>query len=197
MTRSRLKKGSNQYKDRPRFIKGGTYLTIFWIVSLVALPISMIAYGRAYAESKSVAIVSPLALSPEIPQTYELSANEVKSWEGFKKAAYEVASIHDYPVKVIIAQAALESARGTSKYAKERSNYFGMTCFDRDPEKYCSRYDNAKQSIISYMQLIKNKYPVAYSHRDDPVRMVKEIKKAGYATDPHYVAKVISIMNKE
>ena len=193
MTRSRLNRGSNQYKDKTSFLKGKTCLTIFYIATFTALPLSLIAYGRAYSDSQNTAIMSPLALSPEVPANYELTANEVKNWEGFKKAAYEVAGIYDYPVKVILAQAALESARGTSKYAKERFNYFGMTCYDRDPDKHCTTYGNAKESIIDYMILIKKKYPKAYAVRSNPDKMIKVIKEYGYASDPKYVAKITSM----
>ena len=47
--------------------------------------------------------------------------------------------------------------------------------------------------MIEYMRLIKNQYPKAYAVRHDPEQMIREIKANGYASDPLYVQKIMSL----
>jgi flagellum-specific peptidoglycan hydrolase FlgJ len=137
-------------------------------------------------------IISPHFANVEAAVKVEptLTPKQLTKWEHFKKKAEELAPIYDYPAKVIISQAALESTRGTSKYAVERNNYFGFACYDADPDANCAYFQNQEQGIIEYMRLIKNRYPKAYSSRKNPEKMIELIKEGGYATDPNYVAKI-------
>ena len=119
-----------------------------------------------------------------------------ETWEDFLNAAQEIAPIYNYPVKVVIAQAALESARGKSKYARERNNYFGLNAVDANPDQ-AYWYENARQSIIDYMITIRANFPEAWANRHNPEELVRLLKENSfgtmYASDPHYVSKVMSM----
>lgn len=192
------KAGTNQYKKhvhsmtilgitlkRDNWILIAIILTLLAIAAMIILPhkwkdeqIARLSSGyKVYAETGEV--------SPEPSLTLQDQTN----WNSFIRAAYEVAPIYEYPVNVILSQAALESARGTSKYARERFNYFGIGAFDHNPDMAFS-YENQKQVIIEYMRLIKAYYPEAYAQRKNPDAMIELIKEGGYASDPNYVAKV-------
>ena len=58
-------------------------------------------------------------------------------------------------------------------------------------------YDNFEDSFVDYGNLILNnkRYAKAVENRYDPEKYITEVHKAGYATDPSYATKVISIMN--
>jgi len=132
-------------------------------------------------------------------ENFELEVSKVftdkkaEDWKQFTLMAKAVAPIMDYPVNVLLSQAALESARGTSRWATERNNYFGYTCYDNREFESCSWFASPYESMLEYMRLIKNKYPKAYAARHNPDLMIQEIKNRGYATDPNYVTKVKSM----
>jgi Mannosyl-glycoprotein endo-beta-N-acetylglucosaminidase len=121
------------------------------------------------------------------------------TWIGFLNDARSIASQQDYPLAVIIGQGALESAHGTSNFARTRNNFFGFNALTNDPNQAKS-YPNAAASILDYVKLIKGGnggsnqlYLQAYANRADPVKMVELIRAGGYATDPNYVTEVTSI----
>lgn len=118
---------------------------------------------------------------------------KAEDWKEFTRMVKAIAPIYDYPPNVVLSQAALESARGTSRWATERNNYFGYTCYDGREEQSCSWFASPYEGIIEYFRLIKNKYPKAYAVRHNPELMIQEIKNGGYATDPLYVQKVKSM----
>lgn len=141
---------------------------------------------------------SPVALptATPVPSRSEPIRSSVGDdlWATFLATAEEVAPEYDYPLSVLVAQAALESARGTSNFARNRNNFFGMCAYDSDPNQAC-HYASIEDGIRAYIHNIYTypRYAKAVEHKDDPVRMVTEIKRAGYASDPLYVEKVTSL----
>lgn len=115
-----------------------------------------------------------------------------ENWDDFIKSAMKIAPIYNYPVKVLLAQAALESARGTSHYATTRNNYFGMNAVDWNPD-LAYTYENQEQAIIDYILTIRSNFPDAWAVRDNPEEMIVRIKAGNYATDPDYIAKVMNM----
>lgn len=58
------------------------------------------------------------------------------------------------------------------------------------------KYKTPKESFDDHAKfLIKNeRYKAAFNYEHDPVMFAKEVAKAGYATDPQYAQKIITIM---
>lgn len=122
------------------------------------------------------------------------------------------------PASLIIAQAALESAWGTSGLTKKGNNLFGIK--GKGPAGSCTMptteyvngkpikvdaafraYNNWGESIADHTKLIlggvswdRNKYKKVIGV--DGRMAAKEIQKAGYATDPKYADKLIAIMDE-
>lgn len=122
------------------------------------------------------------------------------------------------PASLIIAQAALESAWGTSGLTKKGNNLFGIK--GKGPAGSCTMqtteyvkgkpvkvdaafraYNNWGESIADHTKLIlggvswnKNLYKKVIGV--DGKTAAREIQKAGYATDPKYADKLISIMDE-
>jgi hypothetical protein len=115
-------------------------------------------------------------------------------WATFLATAERVAIEEKYPASVIIGQATLESGRGKSYYARTRNNFFGYMAYDSNPDA-AATFETPEASIRAYVRLIKTnpRYARALDYLHDPVQMVREIKAAGYATDPDYVEKVINL----
>lgn len=123
--------------------------------------------------------------------------------------AYKLADI-DYPSlkAVTLAQWALESARGTSKLAKDHYNFAGLKYRDRmqdyaDPvqyqahdglDTYCS-FDSLADFIKGYWHFISSgPYDGWKNFADDPVGYIAHLKDKGYAGDANYVSKVAAVI---
>lgn len=118
-------------------------------------------------------------------------------WGGFQEKAKRIAAERNYPAGVLLGQAALETARGSSNFARQRNNYFGYQAYDSDPNQ-AKGYATQEDSINDYIDLIQNtpRYSWAYQQYlqdKDPGALIANIRKSGYATDPNYVQKVMSL----
>ena len=115
-----------------------------------------------------------------------------------------------YPInrELLLAQAALESGWGTSRFATEGKNLFGMKTFDlREPHMLPSNkpkkwgvkvYDHECDSVSHYIAVLNNgKNFVAYqelkySGENDPFKLLETL--TSYADDENYFEKVKSII---
>lgn len=125
------------------------------------------------------------------------------------------------PASVAMAQSALESGWGESSLTKEGNAYFGIKCGDdkgpianRCIEKVTQEcdangncwdevalfrgYANATDSFRDHGHLLRNnsRYAAAFNFTGDPDQFIREVHKAGHATDPAYSDKIISMMQK-
>jgi len=60
------------------------------------------------------------------------------------------------------------------------------------------QYSSAQESMQDFADFLTQnpRYEKALSEADNPQRFIKELHKAGYATDPEYAQKVLSVMDK-
>lgn len=125
------------------------------------------------------------------------------------------------PASVAMAQAALESGWGESSLTKEGNAYFGIKCGtdngpisnrciekvtqECDPQGNCwdevalfRGYASATDSFRDHGHFLRNRprYAAAFDHTGNPDQFIREVHKAGYATDPAYSDKIISMMQK-
>ena len=126
-------------------------------------------------------------------------------------------------VKVLIAQAALETGWGQSSIktdsGKESHNLFGIKQgsdwvgevaqvntheYNEQHIKYATQdsfrvYVDYAQAFDDYADLITNsaRYQQARAQADAPETYLKALQAAGYATDPDYADKVLTILNSD
>lgn len=101
------------------------------------------------------------------------------------------------PWEAVIAQGILESASGTSHYARTRNNFFGIGAFDSNPDNahsYATPADGWRGYYENIRVTATYRNHGAFNHPGDPYGYIQAVKAAGYATDPNYVAKVSSII---
>ena len=120
----------------------------------------------------------------------------------------------------ILAIAALESGWGKQVASDENGklshNLFGIKSFDRDvesveiltteyidgkPEKIHDRFrvfKNPADAVDGFANFILEnpRYEKALEHASDPKRFLVELQRAGYATDPKYADKAITILRQ-
>lgn len=111
------------------------------------------------------------------------------------------------PASITLAQGLLESSAGQSDFAKKSNNHFGIKCkdwagdriyHDDDEKGECFRkYDQVLQSYEDHSLFLKNRSRYTSLFSLDPTDYegwAFGLKKAGYATDPSYAYKLISII---
>ncbi|MDI6101154.1 sporangiospore maturation cell wall hydrolase GsmA [Actinoplanes sp. NEAU-A12] len=124
------------------------------------------------------------------------------------------------PASVTIAQAILESGWGRSGLSSVDRNYFGIKCqngyygthangchvyttTECDKAGKCFQirdafrtYASMARSFADHGHFLKTnkRYAPAFAHTRDADKFIEQVWKAGYATDPKYVAKVTGIM---
>lgn len=126
-----------------------------------------------------------------------LSALQSEFVDKYHTIAIQLSSEYGIPWEAVMAQGILESASGTSKFARERNNFFGINAVDSDPNKATS-YSTPQEGWKGYYEFIKNnsRYAAAgaFNYKNDPYGYIQAIKNAGYATDPNYVPKISALI---
>ncbi len=109
------------------------------------------------------------------------------------------------PASITLAQGILESRYGLSSLATEGNNHFGIKChkdwkgksmrYDDDAKGECFRvYDSADESFQDHSDFLRyrDRYKFLFDLKTTDYKgWAYGLKKAGYATDPNYPAKLI------
>ena len=125
-------------------------------------------------------------------------------------AAIAVKEMHLYkiPASITLAQGILESGRGRSELAIKSNNHFGIKCHsdwkgervyhDDDAKGECFRkylYPETSYEDHSKFLTERRRYAFLFNYKkDDYKKWAYGLKKAGYATDKKYPAKLIKII---
>ncbi len=129
----------------------------------------------------------------------------------FGPVAREASKRSGVPASIILAQAALETGWGSSTIG-DAKNLFGIKGTGpagsiRVPTEEVingrrvtindnfRKYNSWQESIEDHGRLLQNsRYARAMAVKNDPDQFARELQRAGYATDPEYASKLISIM---
>lgn len=114
------------------------------------------------------------------------------------------------PASITLAQGILESGSGMGELTLKTNNHFGIKCHtgwsggmeyhDDDEKGECFRkYDHPMTSYRDHSLFLtgRSRYASLFDLRkDDYHGWAKGLRKAGYATDPRYPQKLISLIDK-
>lgn len=127
--------------------------------------------------------------------------------EQYHQIAEKQQKEHGIPASIILSQGILESGAGQSSFAIESNNHFGIKCTDwtgakiyrdDDTKNECFRkYDQVLDSYEDHAQFLKKRprYSFLFDLKPgDYEGWAHGLKKAGYATDPTYAFKLISLI---
>ena len=117
---------------------------------------------------------------------------------------------HEIPASITLAQGILESGMGTGRLAVEGNNHFGIKCHsnwsgktiieDDDEKGECFRkYSKVADSFRDHSLFLteRGRYSFLFEYnKTDYKKWAKGLKKAGYATDPKYPDKLISLIER-
>ncbi len=164
-----------------------------------------------------------LAVRPAASDGYRVAAPSLPAQ--FIKTAVgpAQASEHEFgvPTSVALAQAILESNWAQSELTKEGHAYFGIKCgtdmgkyatgclkkqtSECQPDGTCTKiidsfrtYATPTDSFRDHGHFLasNNRYAKAFVYTTDPDQFAREIALAGYATDPGYADKLITLMHR-
>jgi len=145
--------------------------------------------------------VTLLALSQNKNQAY------LSYIQQYSQLAVKQQNEHRIPASIVLAQGLLESGAGLSEFARQSNNHFGIKCndwtgakiyHDDDAKGECFRkYDQVIESYEDHATFLKTRPRYASLFNLEPTDYegwAHGLKKAGYATDPTYDYKLISII---
>lgn len=159
---------------------------------------------------------SPTPSNSEPEPVTELPANtpynEVVSHyiNTYSDIAKEEMLQYGIPASITLAQGILESGAGRGDLTRRANNHFGIKCHrgwtgervyhDDDELQECFRkYKHAKYSFRDHSLFLtqRSRYQDLFKLRKDDYKgWAKGLRKAGYATDPRYPDKLISIIER-
>jgi flagellum-specific peptidoglycan hydrolase FlgJ len=128
----------------------------------------------------------------------------------FKEIAKDNMIKNGIPASITLGQAILESGAGTGPLSAQANNHFGIKChkewngpsikYTDDEEDECFRkYNDPSDSFRdhSYFLTSRPRYADLFKlDKDDYKKWAKGLKAAGYATDPKYPDKLISLIER-
>ena len=128
--------------------------------------------------------------------------------EKYRKIAVEEMERYRIPASITLAQGLLESGAGRSTLARKSNNHFGIKCggswdgrtvrHNDDAPNECFRaYKHARDSYEDHSKFLRTGARYAFLFRlkiTDYKGWARGLKKAGYATDPHYADRLINII---
>lgn len=129
--------------------------------------------------------------------------------ERYSAIAVEEQMAHGIPASITLAQGLLESAAGRSTLATRGNNHFGIKCHsewkgdtllrDDDKANECFRaYATAEESFADHTRfLLRKRYEPLFRHDvTDYSSWAHTLRKCGYATDPNYATRLITIIER-
>ncbi|MDE6795988.1 MAG: glucosaminidase domain-containing protein [Muribaculaceae bacterium] len=129
--------------------------------------------------------------------------------ECFCQLAVEHQEQYGIPASITLAQGLLESAAGRSRLAAEGNNHFGIKCHkewkgstmlrDDDAPNECFRvYKTPEESFDDHSRFLRRtRYQKLFSlDVTDYQAWARGLRECGYATDPNYAARLITIIER-
>jgi flagellum-specific peptidoglycan hydrolase FlgJ len=169
---------------------------------------SVISAKEPASEVKVEEIDPPLTEAPKSNSTYEEIVRDYINAYG--AIAKEEMLQYGIPASITLAQGILESGAGRGELTGKANNHFGIKCHkewtgervyhDDDEAQECFRkYTDPKYSFRDHSLFLtqRSRYQDLFKlKKDDYKGWAKGLRKAGYATDPKYPAKLIGIIER-
>ena len=149
--------------------------------------------------------------TPKAPRVPLTKNEQAKLYiERFAAVAQQEMKTYKIPASITLAQGLLESGFGAGRLAVEGNNHFGIKCHkewsgqrifhDDDRKGECFRvYEDAAASFRDHSLFLTERSRYAALFKLKPTNYkawAKGLKKAGYATDPKYPDKLISLIER-
>lgn len=145
-----------------------------------------------------------------LAQAQSANKNYLRYIEQYKDLAIEQMRLHRIPASITLAQGLLESGAGMSRLSRSSNNHFGIKCGSAwrgrsvrhhdDYRNECFRaYRTVRDSYEDHSRFLVNGARYAFLFRLSPTDYrgwARGLKKAGYATEPSYANRLITIIER-
>ena len=185
-------------------------LMLFLIISLTINSCGLLKNNKQYKSKKNQKSIKQSTVIENKDQkitSFDRAELYIKTYSSVAKSEMNKYGI---PASITLAQGLLESGMGIGYLAKNANNHFGIKChknwkggriyYDDDEEGECFRvYLNPLESYYDHSIFLKNRsrYSFLFDLKsNDYIGWAKGLKKAGYATDPKYSTKLISLIER-
>ena len=177
----------------------------------VTITTKRVVVKKKDTDSKSSSASNTTAEELEATSKVSVTYKNVSDYiDGFKDIAKQNMKDYGIPASIILAQGILESGAGNGRLCTEANNHFGIKCHkewngpsithDDDAAQECFRkYNDPAESYRDHSLFLtsRSRYNGLFKlDKGDYEGWAKGLKSAGYATDPKYPAKLISIIER-
>ncbi|MDE6340519.1 MAG: glucosaminidase domain-containing protein [Muribaculaceae bacterium] len=151
----------------------------------------------------AIILTTALPVAADKPNPYQEYIDK------YSPMAVEQQQAHGIPASITLAQGLLESRAGQSSLATLGNNHFGIKCHrewtgdtllrNDDAVNECFRaYPTAAESFDDHSRfLLRKRYAPCFEHDvTDYASWAHSLKACGYATDPNYATRLISIIER-
>ena len=166
--------------------------------------------GQVNSEHSSTAKEEQSPADTQISAPTSVQQRIYRYIETYAPIAVEEMLLYGIPASITIAQGILESGSGVGQLAVKANNHFGIKCHrtwtgervyhDDDELGECFRkYTDVKYSYRDHSLFLtqRSRYSDLFSLKvTDYKGWARGLKKAGYATDPKYPDKLISLIER-
>jgi len=170
------------------------------------------AHGIEQARERIAAIHERMQQDKPIPKEDSLFVQkQLEAWEANDIEQLLNEKLITRPHSVMLAQAALETGWGSSRFFVAANNTFGVWSFDSNESRiqaqetrdgtpvYVKKYDNLSASIIDYYKVISNgpydEYREARKRTDDPYELVEYLFRYS-ELGQEYINRLKTVMRK-
>lgn len=155
-------------------------------------------------------INSSEVIQPQVNDAPANTTNKVAVYvHKYKNIAQYEMQKSGIPASITLAQGILESGAGNGDLTKRANNHFGIKCHnwsgekvyhDDDKKGECFRkYDHPSESFKDHSSFLtsRSRYASLFElDKKDYKGWARGLRKAGYATDPKYPSKLISLIER-
>ena len=148
--------------------------------------------------------------TPKVDESSLISLSPIEKYiNQYAEIAKEEMRYYGVPASIKLAQGILESSSGNGDLTQRSNNHFGIKCHgwkgekvyhDDDQQQECFRkYSDASFSFRDHSLFLyeRSRYRFLFNFKGyDYVAWARGLKEAGYATDPEYPSKLISLIER-
>lgn len=155
---------------------------------------------KLYKNTETLEATSKLSVTSDVIRAYIMRYREV---------AQTNMRNHGIPASITLAQGVLESGSGQGTLSRNANNHFGIKCHDWTgpsvrhtddaPDECFRKYTNPEESYQDHSLFLtsRGRYKDLFKlDKSDYKGWAKGLRKAGYATDPKYPDKLISLIER-
>ncbi len=166
--------------------------------------------SESTTNSPKTSTVTVPSESPKVDNTPSNTTDKVATYvHKYKTIAQYEMQKSGIPASITLAQGILESGAGQGDLTRRANNHFGIKCHgwqgekvyhDDDKKGECFRkYTQPSESFKDHSEFLtsRSRYASLFQlDKKDYKGWAKGLRKAGYATDPKYPAKLISLIER-